>query len=212
MADETPTTETQTQETTPPEGGEAGGESGKVRGLISEAKRYKDELAARDQEIASIKAQIAADKEAADKKRLEEEGNYKTLAEKAEARTKALEIEHAKTLKKMSLETALLQAGIVDPFRRAGMIAACPEDTDTETHVAQLQKDYPDAFKPAEMSPAAKPAQGGKSSSGSSTGVEQAKALMQKAKDNPGSVTPAELEDADKILAAWEKSQIGINA
>jgi len=149
-----------------PDTGNAGEPDAKLRGVMSEASRWKSEFEKRDAELADLKAKMAADNDAAEKKRLEEQGKWQELAEKEKANREAIEAKHAQTMKRMSLDTALLQAGIQNEYTREGIITRCPAETETADYIAQLQKDQPDLFKAPEMSAATRPAQGATSSSG----------------------------------------------
>lgn len=170
MTEETQTTETEptTTSTETPER-----ESPAFLGLKSEVLKSNERATKAEQALQDLKAAIADKDAVAETARLEAEGKHKEIAEREKARADALEDAHAATLKRMTLDTALLQAGVTNQFTRTGMITGCPAETEAADYVAQLQKDQPNLFKAPEMQGTTTPPQGAPSTSGNHQSLEQ---------------------------------------
>ena len=125
-------------------------------------------------QIAELRSQleaIEATKKAAEQKQLEEQGEWKVIAENAKKEKEALIAIHAKDLTLKTLESELIKARLTEDYARAGVIAGYDGDADgVSEYVATVVRDNPALFKEPGMPPATTPAQGGASAGGSTGG------------------------------------------
>ena len=127
-------------------------------------------------EINALKKQLAdndaaqkAAKEAAEAKQLEEQGKYKELAAKAEAKLKEAEASYAAEKRQLKLEAGF--AGIENEFTRAGVIAKCPDDVEPDAYIAEMREKNADLWGTAEPAPRVG-ANGGRSGTGGSASLK----------------------------------------
>lgn len=133
----------QPQPETPPAPAPDGDFSGK-KAMAQEILHLREQLA---QQAA---AQKAAQDEA-ERKKLEEQGKFKELAEKAQRERDELKATYAAKERKLKLEAGF--AGITDEFRRAGVIAMCPGDVEPDAYIAQVREQTPDLWGSPEPAP-----------------------------------------------------------
>lgn len=94
--------------------------------------------------LASYESQHAEAEAAAERKRLEETGQWKEKASALDNEIKALQANHAAQLRSLTLEAKL--ASITDPYARAGAIARAPVDMEVDAYVVKLREDAPHLF------------------------------------------------------------------
>ena len=172
-----PTTTDDQQKTTPPSGdagSDTGGHQDDKRIPLS---AHKIQLSQKDARIAELEQKIANDNaakvkadEEAERKRLEEDGQYKELAENEKRLREEAAASHKAEIRRLTLEAKL--AGITNELAREGAIARCGPDADIEEYVAQIQKDHPELWKAPGVSGSASPPQGEQSKGGPSEDLE----------------------------------------
>lgn len=155
---------------------DTGGDGADVRkhpAFVAVTKQLSELKAALDEREAKAKAA----EEAAARKKLEEEGNYKALTEKLNADFAAKEAAYKANERRLLLEARL--AG-VDELVRDGLIARCPSDSDVEAYVTEARQKYPHVFEPKpviseseEESFPPKMMSGGRSGSGQTKSLEE---------------------------------------
>jgi hypothetical protein len=146
-------TQTQTKEPT----GQQQGETAQTQETQEQkaAERFKDDPVynAMARQINELrKAQDAAEakrkamEDAAETKRLQEEGKYKELAAKAEAKAAQLESEFKAEKRRLLLQAKF--ATVENEFTREGLIAKCPpgDDVNIDEYVADIRKNHPSLF------------------------------------------------------------------
>jgi hypothetical protein len=112
--------------------------------MAAEINRLRKELEEKDA------AQKAA-QEAAERKKLEEQGKFKELAERAQKERDELQASYAAKERSLKLEAAF--AGIENEHLRAGVIARCDPDANIAEYAAQVRKDHADYWGGGEALP-----------------------------------------------------------
>jgi hypothetical protein len=144
-------TQTQTKEPT----GQQQGETASQEQQEQTAERFRDDpvYKAMAKQINELRAaQEAAEakrkamEDAAETKRLQDEGKYKELAAKAEAKAAQLEAEFKAEKRRLLLEAKF--ATVENEFTREGLITKCPtgDDVNIDEYVADIRKNHPSLF------------------------------------------------------------------
>ena len=129
-----PTTEPTTEPAAEPKTDD---ESPGKKQMAAEINRLRSELADRD-----AKAKDAADE--AERKKLEEQGKWQELADKAKAELELERTKHAAEKRRLTLEAKLTG---LNPLALRGAIADCPQDADIDAYVADIKNKYKSLFE-----------------------------------------------------------------
>ena len=142
--------------------------------------RLRAELADRD-----AKAKAAADE--AERKKLEDQGKWQEIADKAKADLELAHATHAAEKRRLTLEAKL--AGM-HPLALRGAIADCPQDADIDAYVADIREKHKGLFDGATVSSRSTP-QGMAGASTSSAAITAATAQQWIKSDDPEKVKAA---------------------
>lgn len=160
------------------------------QGVTSESAKVKAELA----ELKDMLAKKAEDEQ---RKELEAKGQYETIIQQRDAQIAELTAKHAAQMTRMQLTSELTRNGLVNQLALDGAVASYSGDAEgIGEYVQILMKEHSSLFQAPGMPPADNPAQGSRSSGGSSTRWDQVKQKIENG-------TPAEATQANDAVRRY---------
>jgi len=167
----------------------------------------KDHMTATINDLKKQLERVAQEKKdslaAAEKKKLEDEQNWKGLADRAEKERDALKAGYEKQLKEMKIRVGL--AGM-NELAIDGVILRCPEDADVDTYIGEIKEKYADMINPVNLTQNERRANQGVKVSNDTSDFAAIKVLFEKARNRPGSVPQKEMIDGLQKLREYEKA------
>jgi len=140
--------------------------------LLAERARAQEAQAKLD-ELAQTEAAKQAE---AERKRLEEAGEYKAILAKLEAEREAIRAEAARENTALRLRYELTRAGMTNELAIDGAVSRYA-DGDLGEYVSELRTAHPDLFAAPGMAPAAAPAQGAHSAGAARANWDEVRAM-----------------------------------